>query len=488
MAQLCHISPTLLDGHLYLYGSEVQHKSHLGWSTVQFSLRVQLKSIEIIVLNEAKYSMDCYMRQEWQDERLKFKGPEKRLTINIKMLENIWKPDTYFHNGHGSYVHMITRPNKFFRIDQEGNIYYSMRLTIKARCPMMLRNFPMDKQSCPLVIGSYAYTEKDVRYQWSGGKVSFEKSLMLSQFDLIDFNTINHSMRWKHGKDVFSALQVNFNLQRHTGYFLIQVYVPCILIVILSWVSFWINREATSDRVGLGITTVLTLSTISLDTRTDLPKVHYATALDWFILMSFGYCIATLLQFAAVSYFTKLLHQVCCCQLLHQGNYFTKFAAVSYSTKLLHQGSLLQSATSPSLLQSATSPRKEATSPSLLQSATSPRKSAAVSYFTELAAGAGIMNQGGVSGSSLDSFRSAGTQTEKHENCFSQFYHCILGDEQYRRNRQRAAKRQHSVNSVSIIDTVARYLFPASYGLLNLWYWYSYYDTDVVIMYSDPGY
>ena len=31
-----------------------------------------------------------------------------------------------------------------------------------------------------------------------------------------------------------------------------QVYVPCTLIVVLSWVGFWLNREATSDRVGLG--------------------------------------------------------------------------------------------------------------------------------------------------------------------------------------------------------------------------------------------
>lgn len=120
-------------------------------------------------------------------------------------------------------------------------------------------------------------------------------------------------------------LEVSFNLQRHTGYFLIQVYVPCTLIVVLSWVSFWIHREATSDRVGLGnhplllftnqftktrkkigITTVLTLSTISLDSRTDLPKVRYATALDWFLFMSFFYCIATLLEFAGVHYFTKV--------------------------------------------------------------------------------------------------------------------------------------------------------------------------------------
>lgn len=47
-------------------------------------------------------------------------------------------------------------------------------------------------------------------------------------------------------------LRVNFNLHRHMGYFLIQVYVPCGLLVVLSWVSFWINREATADRVGLG--------------------------------------------------------------------------------------------------------------------------------------------------------------------------------------------------------------------------------------------
>ena len=43
-----------------------------------------------------------------------------------------------------------------------------------------------------------------------------------------------------------------------------------------------------------------------MDTRTDLPKVHYATALDWFVIMCFGFVIGTLLQFASVHYFTKI--------------------------------------------------------------------------------------------------------------------------------------------------------------------------------------
>ncbi|XP_043268561.1 gamma-aminobutyric acid receptor alpha-like isoform X2 [Venturia canescens] len=251
------------------------------------------------------YSMDCYFRQSWRDSRLSFLGPIKSLSLSIKMLERIWRPDTYFYNGKHSYVHTITVPNKLLRISQDGDILYSMRLTIKAKCPMELRNFPMDRQSCPLILGSYAYTSRQLVYEWQeGSSVNFEPGMALSQFDLMGYPYRNLTYVRREGE--FSVLQVSFNLQRNTGYFLIQVYVPCVLIVVLSWVSFWIHREATSDRVGLGITTVLTLSTISLDSRTDLPKVRYATALDWFLLMSFGYCIATLLEFAGVHYFTKI--------------------------------------------------------------------------------------------------------------------------------------------------------------------------------------
>lgn len=51
----------------------------------------------------------------------------------------------------------------------------------------------------------------------------------------------------------YSMLLVSFHLQRHMGNFLIQVYGPCMLLVVLSWVSFWLNREATADRISLGM-------------------------------------------------------------------------------------------------------------------------------------------------------------------------------------------------------------------------------------------
>ena len=49
--------------------------------------------------------------------------------------------------------------------------------------------------------------------------------------------------------------------------------IICALVTILSWISFWINHEATAARVSLGITTVLTMTTISTNIRASLPKI-----------------------------------------------------------------------------------------------------------------------------------------------------------------------------------------------------------------------
>jgi hypothetical protein len=51
--------------------------------------------------------------------------------------------------------------------------------------------------------------------------------------------------------DEYSVLKVEFNLRRNIGYFVLQLYVPCGLIVSCSWVSFWIDPAAVPARVQL---------------------------------------------------------------------------------------------------------------------------------------------------------------------------------------------------------------------------------------------
>lgn len=79
------------------------------------------------------------------------------------------------------------------------------------------------------------------------------------------------------------------------GYYLIQMYIPSLLTVILSWVSFWINMDAAPARVGLGITTVLTMTTQSSGSRASLPKVDTVHKMI-ISLLSIGQCHAVVLQ------------------------------------------------------------------------------------------------------------------------------------------------------------------------------------------------
>lgn len=54
-----------------------------------------------------------------------------------------------------------------------------------------------------------------------------------------------------------------------------------------------------------GVTTVLTMTTLSISARNSLPKVAYATAMDWFMAVCYAFVFSALIEFATVNYFTK---------------------------------------------------------------------------------------------------------------------------------------------------------------------------------------
>ncbi|KAL3310257.1 hypothetical protein Ciccas_011183 [Cichlidogyrus casuarinus] len=129
--------------------------------------------------------------------------------------------------------------------------------------------------------------------------------MRLSQFELTKIETDMKNETFP-GRGDFTVLMAKFYLKRNTGYFLLQIYLPCSLLVVMSWVGFWINREATADRIGLGIMTVLTMVFMGMDNKKDLPRVPYSTALDVYVAACFAFILATIIEFACVHYFTKV--------------------------------------------------------------------------------------------------------------------------------------------------------------------------------------
>ncbi|XP_026310204.1 gamma-aminobutyric acid receptor subunit alpha-6 isoform X1 [Piliocolobus tephrosceles] len=319
-----------------LEGYDNRLRPGFGGAVTEVKTDIYVTSFGPVSDVEMEYTMDVFFRQTWTDERLKFRGPTEILSLNNLMVSKIWTPDTFFRNGKKSIAHNMTTPNKLFRIMQNGTILYTMRLTINADCPMRLVNFPMDGHACPLKFGSYsvhfegkkdnssnsllylicfkyvdAYPKSEIIYTWKKGPLYSvevpEESSSLLQYDLIGQTVSSETIKSNTGEYVI--MTVYFHLQRKMGYFMIQIYTPCIMTVILSQVSFWINKESVPARTVFGITTVLTMTTLSISARHSLPKVSYATAMDWFIAVCFAFVFSALIEFAAVNYFTNLQTQ-----------------------------------------------------------------------------------------------------------------------------------------------------------------------------------
>ncbi|XP_048453842.1 gamma-aminobutyric acid receptor subunit alpha-5 [Rhincodon typus] len=295
----------ILDGLLDGYDNRL--RPGLGERITEVKTDIYVTSFGPVSDTEMEYTIDVFFRQSWKDERLKFKGPMQLLSLNNMLASKIWTPDTFFHNGKKSVAHNMTTPNKLLRLVEDGTLLYTMRLTISAECPMQLEDFPMDVHACPLKFGSYAYPTSEVIYTWTNethkSVVVAEDGSRLNQYDLLGQTVGSELIPSNTGEYVI--MTAHFHLKRKIGYFVIQTYLPCIMTVILSQMSFWLNRESVPARTVFGVTTVLTMTTLSISARNSLPKVAYATAMDWFIAVCYAFVFSALIEFATVNYFTK---------------------------------------------------------------------------------------------------------------------------------------------------------------------------------------
>ncbi|CAB1342782.1 unnamed protein product [Coregonus sp. 'balchen'] len=290
-----------------------------GGHTVQVGVDVQVESLDTISEVDMDFTMTLYIRHYWKDERLSFHSTtNKSMTFDGRLVKKIWVPDLFFVHSKRSFTHDTTTDNVMLRVYPDGKVLYSLRVTVTSMCSMDLSRFPLDTQTCSLEIESYAYTDDDLMLYWKKGNnsLSTDERISLSQFLIQEFHTTSKKSFYS---STGTALKTDTT---HATYF------PATLMVMLSWVSFWIDRRAVPARVPLGITTVLTMSTIITGVNASMPRVSYIKAVDIYLWVSFVFVFLSVIEYAAVNYLStvqerkerKLRERLpCTCGMTHPG-------------------------------------------------------------------------------------------------------------------------------------------------------------------------
>lgn len=76
--------------------------------------------------------------------------------------------------------------------------------------------------------------------------------------------------------------------------------MPSVILVILSWCSFWIAPDAIPARISLSITTILSTLLLSGSVNSQMPKVSYLKAIDVFLLGNFAFIFISLMEYVVV--------------------------------------------------------------------------------------------------------------------------------------------------------------------------------------------
>ncbi|XP_030637290.1 gamma-aminobutyric acid receptor subunit rho-1 [Chanos chanos] len=279
-----------------------------GGPAIPVGVDVQVESLDAISEVDMDFTMTLYLRHYWKDERLSFpSNTNQSMTFDGRLVKKIWVPDMFFVHSKRSFIHDTTTDNVMLRVYPDGKVLYSLRVTVTAMCSMDLSRFPLDTQTCSLEIESYAYTDDDLMLYWKKGNDSLktDERISLSQFLIQKFHTTT-KLAFYSSTGWYNRLYINFTLRRHIFFFLLQTYFPATLMVMLSWVSFWIDRRAVPARVPLGITTVLTMSTIITGVNASMPRVSYIKAVDIYLWVSFVFVFLSVIEYAAVNYLSTL--------------------------------------------------------------------------------------------------------------------------------------------------------------------------------------
>ncbi|XP_058450088.1 pH-sensitive chloride channel 2-like [Malaya genurostris] len=280
---------------------------------VEVFARAYIYFLQNLEAHDLQFKIHALLQLRFVDPRLVFEKVAPNRTEPImgeqSLRDVIWVPHVFLANERSSDILGTAEKDILTSISPDGTIIISTRISATLYCWMNLQKFPFDEQHCSTVLESWMYNESDLILKWEKSTpVTLAPELHLTEYVLLDMFTnetiINADLSdLRHGAFAgnYSSLSFTVHLAREMGFYLMDYFIPSIMLVTISWVTFWLQADQSAPRITLGTSTMLTFITLASAQGKTLPKVSYIKASEIWFLGCTGFIFGSLVEFAFVN-------------------------------------------------------------------------------------------------------------------------------------------------------------------------------------------
>ncbi|XP_033757046.1 glycine receptor subunit alpha-2-like isoform X2 [Pecten maximus] len=270
--------------------------------SIDVSLKVGISQVKSIGVSDIMLTI--HLLQMWDDSRLCFNEsslPSGQATAALTYRNHgfLWSPDVYPEGAVSSTQHDIVLPNVFVRIQPNGTVLKSNRLTVQIQCPTSDSKFPHGNQRCDVRFKSYSFTKDEVSLSWlDEGYTKLEEFSSNVKVEEITIDTCAHTLFL----DEQPCIELSLFLAKNFDVYLIRIYLPSAIVVFLSWISLWIDVRQVPARTGLCVVCVLSLMTQTVGLMVVSDDNGDVLAVDAWMLVCLLYTVWALMTFIVAHY------------------------------------------------------------------------------------------------------------------------------------------------------------------------------------------
>ena len=215
-------------------------------------------------------SLEFQSQLVWTDKRIVTNlSDEEKMTgkvLNSAYLQKVWKPDLFIENLSSFKLHSILDDISGFSIGNglrlgwknETIIFYEFSAKATVYCNFEFFRYPMDEQNCNFTVGTTYPSRQAVVFTFHSSVFQFAKwTRNTDDFD-VDIININDNM------DNHTRFGFTIKLNRRVHPYILECYLPCVTIIIVTHISFVIPIDAVPGRIALLVTQFLTLTNICI--------------------------------------------------------------------------------------------------------------------------------------------------------------------------------------------------------------------------------